>query len=577
MKPKRSPLSFQGSASRGALAAAATGALLFAATLICASAPAALAQREAPASVSGRVTDGERGVAGLPVTLLSSDPAQRFRAVARGRTDADGRFLISNVPPGRYQITPYAPAFVVQGMADSYPPGRPLTLLAGEEIKDFDFRVERGAVITGRVTDGDGSPVVAEPVSVTPAEPTGQPGLSRGSFDPRDLRTDDRGVYRVYGLPPGRYRVSVGQAGEEGGAVGIGLGRRRIFQRTYYPGVTEQAQARLVELKAGDEAEDVDISLGRPIKTYKAAGRFVMAETGEPVPGVTYGYGVLDPAGRRTSAFGGGQTTNARGEFVAEGLAPGRYLVFNMTGMEATEFYSEPAQFDIVDADVSGVTVKVRRGASVSGVVQIEGLSDRAALARMLPQVRVYGWVETRNQQAVPPFSSRPPAVNPDGSFRLSGLRPGKLRIGAAADAVKGLSAARVEMNGVNITGGVDVAEGAQMTGVRIVLSYGTAVITGQASYVNGTPGAGSRVIAQVRRAGAPVAAGERGRTVEVDARGHFRIEGLPAGEYEIVVSVYGAGRLNRSEPLMVSVSDGAETRVAPVVDFNAPPRGDRP
>ena len=56
-----------------------------------------------------------------------------------------------------------------------------------------------------------------------------------------------------------------------------------------------------------------------------------------------------------------------------------------------------------------------------------------------------------------------------------------------------------------------------------------------------------------------------------MDARGYFRIEGLAAGDYEITVRVFGAGRTHRSEPLNVSVSDGGETRITPVIDFNAP------
>jgi protocatechuate 3,4-dioxygenase beta subunit len=557
--PKRSTLKHRQAAARGALPTLA--AILFA----CALAPAALAQREAPASVSGRVTDGERGVAGVTVALLSNDPSRRFRAAARARTDVEGRFHIANVTPGRYQVTPYAPAFVVQGATNQFPPGRPLTVLAGEEIKDLDFRVERGGVITGRVTDGDGNPVVAEAVVVAPVEVNAQTPPRNNYFDMRDQMTDDRGVYRIYGLAPGRYRVSVGQGGDEAGAVSYG--RRKIFRRTYHPDTTEQAQARVVEVKSGDEAADVDITLGKPLKTYRASGRFVSVETGQPVPGLTYGYGTLDAAGRRVGSYGSGQPSNAGGEFQTEGLAPGRYMVFNLPGQEVSEFYTEPAMFEIVDADVTGLVVRVKRGASVSGVVVIEGVSDRALTARLLSEVRVYGWLESRSQVA-PPFTQRPTPVGPDGSFRVGGLRPGKLRLGYAGDTSKGLLISRVELNGANVTGGVEVAEGAQVTGVRLVLSYGTAVITGQTSFVNGAPPPGARATAHARRAGATTA-GDGGRSVEVDARGYFRIEGLPAGEYEITVRVFGAGRMHRSEPLTVSVADGGETRVAPVVDFN--------
>src|SRR5215213_8653539 len=133
----------------------ARGALLLAAALLCALALplSALAQKEAPATVSGRVTDGERAAPGVTVMLIYTDPPLRFRLAARAKTDADGRFTLANVAPGRYQVTPVAPAYVVEGSTTSYLPGRPLTIVAGEEVKDIDFKMEAGGVITGRVTD----------------------------------------------------------------------------------------------------------------------------------------------------------------------------------------------------------------------------------------------------------------------------------------------------------------------------------------------------------------------------------------------------------------------------------------
>src|SRR5205085_6804087 len=151
---KRHKLGRHLSAARGA------HALLLTLTLFAAH---ALAQKAAPASVSGRVTDGERGVAGVAVVVMSVDPSQRFKPVARARTDAEGHYRVAGVPPGRYSVAPIAPAYVVQDM-NNFPPGKPLTLSAGDSVEDTDFRIVRGAVITGRVTDADGNPIIAEPV-----------------------------------------------------------------------------------------------------------------------------------------------------------------------------------------------------------------------------------------------------------------------------------------------------------------------------------------------------------------------------------------------------------------------------
>lgn len=548
-------------------------ALTLAAALLCALAlaPAARAQKEAPATINGRVTDGERGAHGVTIILVYNEPARRFRLAARAKTDAEGRFLLTNVAPGLYQILPVAPAHVVAGLGVNYPPGRALNIVAGEEVKDIDFKIEPGGVITGRITDADGNPVVAEPVMASPAEET--MGPPRFNFDPRDMMTDDRGVYRIFGLPPGRYRVSIGRADDTGA---VSFGRRKLFRRIFYPDATEQAQARVVEVKAGVEATDIDIMVGRPLKTYKVSGRFVTADTNQPVAGIPVGYSTVDARGRRTSGYGGITTTNARGEFLTDGLAPGRYAVYSTNSFqpqpEPTEFYSDALFFEVTDGDVSGLLVKLKRGATVSGVVIIEGVPDRAAAAQMLSAVRVSPWVESSRQQFGTTNQSRPVNVNPDGTFRLTGIGPGKLRLNTMSDAVKGLTTTRVELNNANIIGGFDIAEGAQVTGVRIVMTYGTATLVGQTTFLNGTPTAGARLMVFARLI-VPTPGTTVSRSTEVDGRGFFRIEGMTAGEYEVVVHAFalasgGGARTRRSEPVRIVLGDGGETKVAPVIDF---------
>src|SRR4051794_17615994 len=94
----------------------AARAALAALVLVTLCAAHAHAQKETPATVAGRVREGERGVAGVTVVVMSADPSQRFRTVGRARTDAEGRYRVAGVPPGRYVITPVAPAYVLQEM-----------------------------------------------------------------------------------------------------------------------------------------------------------------------------------------------------------------------------------------------------------------------------------------------------------------------------------------------------------------------------------------------------------------------------------------------------------------------------
>ncbi|HLM56413.1 MAG TPA: carboxypeptidase regulatory-like domain-containing protein [Pyrinomonadaceae bacterium] len=557
-------------------------ALIF--SLAALSAPAAAAQTttplraEAPSSVTGRVTDGERGLPGLTVAIFSTGPESRNRPVARARTDAEGQYRLTGVPPGRYVVAPSAPTYVMRDVM-GFPPGKQLTLAAGETVDGVDFRLERGGVITGRVTDADGNPIVGETIQLTPAEVdprTPSPGFR---FDPREMQTDDRGVYRIYGLAPGRYKVSVGR-GEETGSMRVGL-VRKLYRRTYHPDVEEAGEARVVEVRSGGEAGDVDIKVARTLKTYKVAGRFVNAETGEPVPGVSYGFSVMSREGRSRGfgAFSGGMPAGARGEFEADGLSPGRYTVVVTNQDGSSEMVADPTPFEVVDADVSNIVVRLRRGASLSGVVQFEGAVDRATAAKLIEQLRVYIDMDQRGQGGVIPAFMRPLPLAPDGSFTFRGLTPGRYRVGVTGSVGNRFTFLRAELNGALIREGVEVRDGMHVTGVRVVIAYGQAVIRGQVNVTGGTLPTTGRVMALARRmSGGEEGTGGGARAAEVDSRGRFLIENLAPGDYEVRVSVYGAGRPLVSEPQRVTVSGDSELQVTLTLDMNAQPgRGVRP
>ena len=475
--PKRHTHGRHFSAARAAFALA---------LLLTLSAAQALAQKEAPASVAGRVREGERGVAGVNVIVMSADQSQRFRPAGRARTDAEGRYRITGLPPGKYVITPMAPAYVLLDITN-FPPGKPLTLSAGDSVEDTDFKVLRGGVITGRVTDADGNPVVMEPVRVTPVDPKDAQRRSRFfSVDERDIATDDRGVYRVYGIQPGRYHVYVGSEGRTLRAPGA-----RYYRRTFHPSAADESQAKVVEVTLGGEVTDVDITLGAPEKTFRVSGRFVYADTNQPVAVSSFGYGMLDPAtGNALGEYMGG-SSNARGEFRTDGLAPGRYRLFAYPGpLDSVDWYSDSLPFEITDSDLSGLVVKLHRGSTVSGVVTVEGVRDRAAAARMLTGVRVYGSASPRGggEDRGPWGFVKPVAVGPDGSFQVTGVRPGRLLLSVSTAEVKGLAFSRVEVNGAEQREGITITEGAQVSGVRVVLLYGNATLRGQLSF----PGAGT-------------------------------------------------------------------------------------
>ena len=176
-------------------------------------------------------------------------------------------------------------------------------------------------MITGKVTDDEGKPLIAKRVQLYTVDEQGQKSDYRGSSIYEMSETDDRGVYRIFGLPPGRYIIS---AGGEGGGDPIRGGSGK-FPLTYHPDATDVKQAKVIEFKEESEVTDVDIRFGNARKTYEAMGRVLDRETGKPVPRVSL-FCVAKP--EKDASFSGFSTTaivDGQGNFRLTGLPTGHY------------------------------------------------------------------------------------------------------------------------------------------------------------------------------------------------------------------------------------------------------------
>jgi len=122
-------------------------------------------------------------------------------------TDAEGRFVFMNLPRGSFTITATKPGFT-QGAFGRRRPGGTLQpiVLADERISDLRIPIWKNAVITGRVTDEAGEPLIG--TSVSALQRTIIAGKRKLSLI-ASARTDDRGLYRISSLPPGDYVVVI--------------------------------------------------------------------------------------------------------------------------------------------------------------------------------------------------------------------------------------------------------------------------------------------------------------------------------------------------------------------------------
>jgi 5-hydroxyisourate hydrolase-like protein (transthyretin family) len=528
-----------------------------------------------PASLSGRVTTGGKPAREVPVVLMPADWYVQREPVAKGVTDEEGRYKLTNVPPGRYQLAAVSPGYIfAEGGANEWQQGKVVNVSAGDELKNLDFTLVRGGVVTGRVTDSDGKPAVEEIVTLIPADPRAR---KENRVRPFTAATDDRGVYRAWGVTPGRYLAYAGRSKEDNFRRG-GQDDGAFYPQTFYPSVTDESQARALDVAAGGESDEVDITLAKLTRTYKAQVRAV-DEDGRPVPNVSIAVGSMTATAGGRRFYGnvsGGGKTDERGEYSVRGLVPGDWGVWaspgDIYGGGASQgaSYSDPVTFEVTDSDVSGIEIKMRRGAEVSGVMTLEGASDPAVLARF-KELKFGAWVNTGDATAgVPNYTQL--QVGADGSFKLTGLRPGRLMLDLEWPRPKGFSLLYVRRDGVEQREGLELKAGERVKNVQVAYSYGTAVIRGEVQFRGGARPEGVTYVVQVLRTGGLVA----GEPALLDSLGRFQIENLSAGEYELSLSDWSPNATNRSPlaKLTVTVPAEGEVKATLVYDMGAKKEG---
>jgi carboxypeptidase family protein len=532
------------------------------------------------ATVSGRVT--LKGEPARGVTVILQTQYQGPFNAPRARTDESGRFHFTGITAGRYSVSALAPGYVSpEGNNSPGMRGKTLTLADGERVENVDLEIKRGGVIAGRVADSQGRPVIEESLNLSKLDANNRPrGVFYSSQNFNMYLTDDRGLYRIYGLPEGRYLVSVGY-GESPGSASI-TSRREFYPRVFYPNATNESEAKVVQVSEGSEATNIDITVTDPKQTQDVHGLVVDAGSGQPVAGVEVVVGGVTRDGRYAGGDGGsGGRSGPNGEFHIFGVLPGKCAILARPDERGGGFISDPVIVDIGEDTVTGVEVRVRQAASISGVVVIEGTNDPKVHAK-LSQISLSAFVRPTGQGPPAPTRGGFARVNADGSFHLSGLQPGKVVIskGGSQD-TRGLAIARIERNGAPASDGIEVDAGEQVTGVRVVLVYGTLAIRGEFRVAGGALPAGYRFFASARRVDQPA---QNPPGAEIDARGQFVIENLPPGEYEIRVDWFSLPdhplspeirRLISSVKERVVLSGGNQQSVTLVVDLSRK-EGDR-
>ena len=309
------------------------------------------------ASISGRVLTGAppAPLAGAVVNARATEGEFRTSAI----TDRDGRYSLTDLPDGRYIVTAYRGGYVTPDDEQA----ATVQVGAGEALTPIDLRLARGAVVTGIVTDQHGQPAVGARVEAQRYRFRGGRREMRSAG--RGDNTDDRGMYRLYGLFPGEYYV-VATTGFLR-VLSVARGVTGSASATYYPNTTDLRSAQRLSLGIGTERTGVDITLATGL-TGRVSGQVIDSQ------GRLLNRGSVSLIGRNPPGLGSyAGAVEPDGSFVVEGVPPGEYVLYTVTAALDGPIEFATIELETTAEDVDQIVLRMTTGATATGRIAIDG------------------------------------------------------------------------------------------------------------------------------------------------------------------------------------------------------------
>lgn len=480
-------------------------------------------------------------------------------------TGDDGKFAFRSLAAGEYRLVAAKPGGTYNparyGQRNPRSPGTPLTLSAAQIMKDVRLEMAATGAISGRVYDRNGEPVAY--ARVLAMQDWYHEGNRLLNFV-QAVQTNDRGEFRLFWLPPGRYYVGarpedpqtagttsfvntpdrVAQYFEEVSSIPP-LSRTIVdnevvletYELTFYGGQTNPLRAQPIDLQPGTTVPGIDIPLsGGTVRARKIQGTVVNGATGQPAPNA---YISALPRIFMASRVAPNTTADANGRFTIRGLTSEGYNLHFRTG--AGNLFGFQA-IDAGTADIENITLVAKPGVPINGKISFDGrpLGDNDPdLPRMLIRI-----VQDPGIAGVPTPAPATPAGN--GSFTVQNVGPlgWDFEIYVAGNRPPGTYVKSIKLGTQDILntkfypevgdsqrGGLHV-DGPVDQPLEIVLGLGTGTIEGVAVDAKQQPAPYRTVVllpdVPLRHRF------DLHRTTTSDTAGRFRLQNVTPGSYKI-------------------------------------------
>jgi hypothetical protein len=447
-----------------------------------------------------------KGSAELAVAVVTdqqpNEPVRRASVTIRageldvphiGLTDDQGHVVFRDLTAGNYLLTAERAGYVRTYYGSPLPgrgPGVAVTVLEGQRVSGITLRLLHGGVITGTLRNASGRPAPNQNVRAIMVRTSSgeRRAVNEEDVVGRLVSTDDRGVYRIFGLPPGDYLVSVPLTGlatdsmRQVSAEELQWADKMVsasgssytapanttpapepkqpvaYSPVYYPGTAVASEAALITLGPNEERPGVDFAL-QLVPTAQISGRVVDAE-GRPQAGQTVSVKPVRPDDLDlfSSLLNTTGRTSPDGTFAISGVRPGAYtLTVRATPRTGNEPPAAPGadaaailgalmggggpgtshwaaeDVSIQGADVNGINLVLRPGMTVSGKIVYDATAKTPPTDLTKTAIALIAAPVGTDISALAAIftggSTTAAKVAADGTFTISGVAPGRYRL----------------------------------------------------------------------------------------------------------------------------------------------------
>ncbi|HEY6401800.1 MAG TPA: carboxypeptidase-like regulatory domain-containing protein, partial [Blastocatellia bacterium] len=438
--------------------------------------------------IAGRVIGGD----GQPLSGVAVSAASNRSGSASARpslTDEEGRFQLTGLALAAYSLSAILPAHVTASVTGGT--GEAGLVQNGDVVT---LTMVKGGVITGRIIDSTGEPVPGLRVKAVRLRDAGGKPVNASTY----RRTDDRGVYRIFGLSPGVYVVHTDGATADWSW----LSDEYVEDApTYHPSSSRDTATELA-VQNGVELNGIDIRYrgerGRRVsgKLFDAAGGggssiyLQHAASGE----------ILASDWRVVSMDRPAEGVG----FEIRGVADGEYdLVAERLRGDDDGAVSAPRRVSVRGADVSGVELRMRPLASVMGKMSLaeiksenkQGASPGAcagARAGVFEEASLTLLPEAAARHGANSAMARSATPSQQGDFKIRHLSAGRYRFDAQLPSETWYAQSIWRLDSqtkrpVDLArNGIAVKSGEKVTDVNITIGAGAASMKGRVKAAKG-------------------------------------------------------------------------------------------